>query len=478
MSIRNNFFYSLVLTASNYIFPLLVYPYISRVLGVEKIGICDFVDSIVNYFILFSTIGISIIGIREIASSRQESSKLNEVYTSLIAHTIIPTVIACIIFFILVLKVDKLYFYKELFFIGIGKVMGTAFMLDWFYKGLENFKFITIRTIIIKVLYVICIFLFIKDSGDYILYFGLTTLMVLINSIYNLLYSRKFVRLKFDKTNFRSLITPNLINGLYLFLNTMYMTLNVAVLGFVSTSAQVGYYTTSSKVFGIILAIYTAFTGVLLPRMSLLISEGRIEDFKKLIGKSIDVLITFSVPLVFVTTLLAPQIIRIIAGPGYEGAYLPAIISMPLIFVVGYEQILVVQILTPLKEDKIKLFNSIIGACVGLLGNIVIVKYLLAVGATIVWATSEIAVLVSAQYFVTKLIGIKFPIKKLLTSIVSYIPLCLIIIILQRVLNDVFLLCFVASFVSTIYFVVLQCLCFRNKDVINLTKPILLLLKK
>ena len=110
MSIKINIFYSLVLTTANYIFPLLVYPYVSRVLGVEGIGICNYIDSIINYFVLFSMLGISIIGIREIASVKENRNKLDVKFTSLIIHTGLPTVLssmaflACFIF-------QQLYYY-------------------------------------------------------------------------------------------------------------------------------------------------------------------------------------------------------------------------------------------------------------------------------------------------------------------------------------------------------------------------------
>ena len=261
------------------------------------------------------------------------------------------------------------------------------------------------------------------------------------------------------------------------FLNTMYMTLNIAVLGFVSTSTQVGYYTTSSKVFTIVLAFYTAFTGVMLPRMSSLVSEGEMVEFKNLISKSISILFAFSIPLIIATTFLAPQIINIIAGPGYEGAYLPTIISMPLIFVVGYEQILIVQILTPLKEDKAKLINSVIGASVGLIGNIILVKYMLAVGATIVWALSEFSVLVSAQVFVTKLINIRFPFERLFTYLVSYLPLSVAIIIIKNICGNVILLFTTVVILIIVYFMILECLVLKNQDVLNLTKTIIIKVK-
>lgn len=456
MGIKKNFIYSLILTASNYLFPLLVYPYISRVLGVDKIGVCNFADSVINYFVLFSTIGISIIGIREIASAKQNQDRLNVVYTSLLAHIIIPTILTCIIFVVSVFMIDRLYEFKEILFIGLGKIIGTAFLLDWFYKGIENFKFITIRTISIKAIYVILVFLLVKSPNDYIIYFLLTTVMVVANSIYNFIYSKHFVKYHFDAKECFKLIPSNLINGLYLFLNTMYSTLNVAFLGFVSTTTQVGYYTTASKIFGIILAVYSALTGVLLPRMSMLFTGHKMDEFIALIQKSIKILLTFSIPVVVVFSILAPQIVNVISGAGYEGAYIPAIISMPLIFVVGYEQILVVQIITPMRQDKIKLINSVIGACVGIIGNILLVKTFLAVGATIVWAASEISVLLSAQYFVTKLLGIRFPIRDLFKSLVAYIPLGIIMFFMTTLSINSFLVLSIAVVVSLLYFIIYE----------------------
>lgn len=467
MSIRKNLFYSVVLTTSNYVFPLLVYPYISRVLGVNGIGICNFADSIINYFVLFSTIGISIIGIREIASVKDNNKELDIVFTSLIVHTIIPTLIACIAFVLAVFYIEKLGEYKEILLIGIGKLLGTAFLLDWFFKGMENFKYITKCTIVIKVLYVISVFAFVKEPEDYLIYFLLTTIMVLVNSLYNIFYCRHFVRIKFSRINCIQLIKPNLINGLYLFLNTMYITLNVAFLGFVSNVTQVGYYTTSSKIFAIILAMYSAFTGVMLPRMSYLYSEERMDEFKELINKSLNVLIIFTIPVVLVCTILSPQIIDVISGPGYEGAYIPAAISMPLIFVVGYEQILIIQILTPLKEDSIKLKNSIVGAIVGVVGNIVLVKTFLAVGATIVWALSEISVLITAQYFVSKLIGLRFPFAQLIKEILLYLPLCLLIVYLRFYTDNPLLILGMASILSFMYFLVLKLFLQKDKIVLG-----------
>lgn len=470
MSIKINIFYSLVLTTANYIFPLLVYPYVSRVLGVEGIGICNYIDSIINYFVLFSMLGISIIGIREIASVKENRNKLDVKFTSLIIHTGLPTVLSSMAFLACFILVPQLSCYREFMYIGLAKILGMVFTIDWFYKGIEDFKYITKCTIIVKVFYVISVFVFIKSSDDYFTYFLLTSLMVVVNSVINLIYCRKYVSFSFNYEDFKSLIKPNLINGFYLFLNSMYISLNVAILGFVSDAIQVGYYTTANKIFGIILSVYTAFTGVMLPRMSALANESNDNQFQVLIDKSLNVLISFTLPVAIICTILAPDIINVISGVGYEGAYIPARICMPLIFIVGYEQILVVQILTPLREDKIKFINSIIGALVGIILNLLLVRHFFAIGATIVWFCSEFSVLVMAQYFVKKRIGLGFPFKKIMKEIQFYLPLAISAIALTRVDLGSFTKVGLAVIVSSIYFVLINIYVKKNDIILSLIK--------
>ena len=169
-----------------------------------------------------------------------------------------------------------------------------------------------------------------------------------------------------------------------------------------SSDTQVGYYTTSTKIHTIILMVFTAVTNVMMPRIASILSEKRYDEYKLLIRKSIYILFIFAVPCIILIELLAPLIINIIAGAGYEGAILPLRIIAPLVLIIGIEQILVTQSLMPMGKDKYILFNSIIGALVGVLSNILIVPSLQSVGSAIAWLSSEFAVMLSAYYFLRK----------------------------------------------------------------------------
>lgn len=133
-------------------------------------------------------------------------------------------------------------------------------------------------------------------------------------------------------------------------LTSMYTSFNVTFLGFVTNVTEVGYYTTATKLHGIILAFFTAFTGVMLPRMSALVAENRMDEVKRLINKSFDLLFMISIPLIVFSIYFAPEIIYLISGNGYEGAITPMRMVMPLVLIIGMEQILIVQLLMPLKK--------------------------------------------------------------------------------------------------------------------------------
>lgn len=426
MGLKKNFLYSSILTTSNYIFPLITYPYVSRILGVTNIGLYNFADSIINYFIMFSVMGIGIIGIREIAGTQENVRNRNKVFSNLFILNTALTLIALAVFIICLFTVPDLYSNRDLMYVGILKLVSNLFLIDWFYKGLEKFKYITNVTLSIKFLYVISVFIFVRESNDYTVYYLLCTLMITLNAIANFTYAFKYVKFDFRALDLRKYMKTNFVLGAYCFLTSMYTSFNVAYLGFVSNNTEVGYYTTGTKLFTIIIALYSAFTGVIQPRMSSLLSENKFDEFISLIRKSIDILMAITIPAVLFTCFFSPEIIRIVSGEGFEGAIVPTRIVMPLIFIIGYEQILVIQVLTPLKKDKQILINSIIGAIVGLIMNIILVGKFASIGSAVVWVMSEIAVLISAQYFVTRYTHVSFPYMKIVKEIAIYIPLVII----------------------------------------------------
>lgn len=434
MSTKKNFFYSSFLTLANYIFPLLTFPYVSRVLGVDAIGKYNFIDNIVQILIVVSMLGIGTVGVREIAQSKNSQDRLNKSFTALLTFNALSTLGAIIILFILLFIVPKFSDYRDLLIIGGLKLFSTFLLIDWLYRGLEDFKFITQRTLIIRTIFVVSVFLLVRNKEDYVLYYFLIVFSITINAIVNLLYARKYIRLDFDYQEIKRITKPILILGSYSILAWLYNSFSISFLGFVSNDEQVGFYSTATKLYTIFLSIITAFTTVMLPKLSQLVSLNNLKEFQKQINKSFNAIITLSIPLVVFAIFFASDIIRIIAGTEFEGAANPMIIVMPIIVIVGIEQLLIIQILMPLKLDKEVMINTMWGAVVGIVLNLLLVPSLLCMGAAICWLISEFVVMLSAIYFIRKKTEIVLPFNQLKDRV---IPLG-IVVALSYIMHNAF----------------------------------------
>ena len=421
-SIKKNFAYKSVLTLSTYVMSFITFPYVSRVLGVERIGLVNFVDNTVNYFLLFATLGVNLLGVREIAGAKNDMDRQSKIFSNILGINLLFTILILAVYIVAIFLIPRFQQLSELFFIGTAKILFTTFLVEWFFTGIENFKYITIRSLLVKLLYVLAVFIFIKTSDDYKLYFILTVGVVVVNATINMLYVRKFVSISFADLFMVRYIKQNMVLGIYTIMTSMYITFNVMFLGLVSNDTEVGYYTTAFKLYSVVLGFFTAFTNVMLPRMSFLLANGEKDRFNELISKSFSVMSTFIVPLILCSIIMAPQIIYVLSGPGYEGAILPMRIIMPAALFVGIAQVLAVQGIMPLRRDKVLLLASFVGAIVSLIINICVVSQLRSVGSAIVLLSAETVVTATYIIYALKVHIFNFPISKIVRSILLSTP--------------------------------------------------------
>lgn len=409
MSIKQNFVYNIFLTLSTYIAGLIVYPYVSRVLGVENMGVFSFVNKTIDFIVLFSVLGVTTVGIREIASFKGDTNKMSEVFSSLLSFVLIATFIVIAVFLLLVHFVPKFALYESLFYIGISKILFTSLLIEWFFQGLENFRYVAIRNVVVKIIYIVSVFLLVKKSEDYYMYFVLTCLMTVINAIINWMSSRKFVTFHFDLSQSKSYLKPISTYGAYHILDSMYSTFNYIMIGVICSQIEVGYYYTANNLYLIFLGVISALTRVLMPRMCSMIKSENSDGINSLIYTSFDLILSLCVPLAILGVAFSPVIVQIIAGPGYEGAILPLRIMMILVIVNAINQIFIVQIMTSYRMDKPILYGTIFAALFSIIANFLLLKPFGAVGSSIVLALSVIC-------------ASSYPIYKLLKSKVVQIP--------------------------------------------------------
>lgn len=463
MSLKGNFIYSSILTVSTYLFPLVVYPYVSRTLGLSNIGIVNFVDNLVNYFVLISMMGITTVGVREIAAVRSDKAKLSSTFMSLLSLTAIATGIAIAILLIAMYALPTLAPYRDLLYVGVVKLVFNLFIMEWFFMGLEDFKYITNRTLLLRCLYVLCIFLFVRQALDYKIYYVISVATVILNALVNVWYSRRFVSFSFNNIDLRPFYQAFLIMGIYVLLTNVYTSLNPVWLGFVTNTDEVGYFTTATKLHNIIMAVLLSFTNILFPRVSNLLAEGKREEFWEKINTSFDAIFLFTLPTVCFMLVAGPNLLHLVVGDGFEGAYLPFRIIMPLVLIIGIEQILVIQILMAMHSDKTVLRNSFIGAVVTVVFNLLLTKSLGAVGSAIVWVIAECVIMGLSMVAIRRKFNYVMPYKRLLAYCLSYIPLALLLMLVYHNLENEYAIVASLAILTIVYSSVNEPLIMKNK---------------
>lgn len=453
---------------STYLFPLLVYPYVSRTLGLSNVGIVNFVDSLINYFVLISMMGISTVGVREIACSRNDKKALSRTFNSLLVLTLITTFLAVLVLIGAMYVVPKLFPFRSLLYVGVIKLLFNVFLIEWFFTGMENFKYITNRSLFVKCVFVASIFLFVKSAADYKIYYVLSVSAVVVNGLINIFYSRKFISYDILNVDISKYLRPFLIMGIYVLVTNIYTSLNTVWLGFVTDTDEVGYFTTATKLHTIVMAVLTSFTSILFPRMSNLISEGRNSEYWQKISQSLDAIYVFAFPTIVFLLIGGPEALHIIVGDGFEGSYLPLQIISPLVLVIGIEQILVIQILMAMHRDSIVLRNSIIGAIVCIIVNLLLTSHLGAVGSAIVWVVSEMTVLIISQVEISMKYNFIFPYKRLILHVFAYGVLFAVSMPLYHYFNNRFfaLSCLAAMIVVSSF--IIEAVVLKNNIVLML----------
>lgn len=429
VSLKKNFAYKGLLTVATPIMGMITFPYISRVLGVENVGLVNFVDNTISYFLLFATMGIGTLGVRAIAQDKRNALELNRTFSNILGLNLIFTIGVLIIFNLSILLTPGFREYSELLYIGNAKILFSSLLIEWFYNGIENFKYITLRSLIIRLIYVISIFLFIKQEEDFKIYFLLTIGITVINATINILYSRKFVQIVPKYLVSSRFLKENINLGIYAIMTSMYLTFNVMFLGLRTDNIEVGYYTSAYKIYHLILSIYSAFSSVMMPRMSAIAKEENTYQFYNLIDKSINFIAIFSMPIIPCCCIMAPEIIYLLCGEGYEGAVLPMRIILLALLPVGLAHVIAMQVLIPQQQDKVLLKASILGATVSIVMNILLIDKFQSIGSAVVLLISESILTVTYLLYIRKHKIIKIntiPFVKYFATAIPSIVICII----------------------------------------------------
>lgn len=392
-SIKKNFIMNALLTISSFIFPLITFPYISRILSPEGIGKVSFANSVVAYFALFAQLGIPTYGVRACAKVRDNKKELSRTVQEIFVINIIMTITTYIVFGITLSCVPRLQADKQLLLIISSTMLFNAVGMDWLYRGLEKYTYITSRSILFKFIAFFLMFALIHQKSDYIAYGWICIFASSASNVCNLINVHRYIEIKpVGMYNFRRHLKPIMIFFAMSCATTIYTNLDTVMLGFIRTDMDVGYYNAAVKVKSVLLGVVTSLGTVLLPRASYYVEHHETNEFQRITRKAIDFVILIAIPLTCYFILYAQEGIMFLSGNAYMPAVLPMQIIMPTILFIGLTNIMGIQILVPLGREKIVLYSEIAGAIVDLIFNILLIPRLASIGAAIGTLMAEIVV--------------------------------------------------------------------------------------
>lgn len=415
------------------VFPLITFPYASRILQADGIGIINFYSSIISYISLLTCLGIPLYATREIAKVKHDPSLISKTSAEVLVLHIALTLIGYIAVAILAITIPKIRDHYPIFLILSASLIFTAMGCDWYFRGTEDFKYITIRGLICRIIYIPLLFIFVKNKNDLMMYSGLTVFVSVGNNCFNLYRIFRVIKLKEIKDALK-VPTKHLKGSVNIFLLSasisLYLQLNILLLGFLSTATYVGYYTAASRLTHIVAGIITALQTTLLPRSSALLAQDANDKFKNTISKVLDFVICFSFPMSAGLIVMAPLIIKLFAGD----SYLPAIPTLQLLsfnlIISIFNGFLCGGVLVPQGKERLATYACLIGGAVNLILNFILIPLLQQNGSALAAIATELAVIIGMITFGHKFI----PIKLWKQSYFKYIGCTIIMLVLCYIL--------------------------------------------
>ena len=459
-SIKKNMLMNVILTLSNFVFPLITFSYISRVLTPVGTGKVAFVTSFLSYFSYFSSLGIPIYGLREAAKIRDDKKKLSQLVFELLIINAISMFVSCLLLAICTLSVNKLFDYRMLILIMSTSILFTAIGMEWLYNALEEYSYITIRSLIFKIIYIPLTFILIKTQDDYLWYGFLSVFVASASYICNFVNIRKHVSFSnLKKPDLFKHIKPILILFSAAIIINVYANFDVVMLGFIRNEWEVGLYNTALKLKTIVLSISTATTAVLIPRITTAIDKKNFDQAKNLISLSIKTSLLFAIPLAVFTFVNGVDIVMLLFGEQYLGSVSTLKVLMVCIIPLVFTNVFGNQILIASGKEKLFTISVFVGMIINLTLNLLMIPKLGSFGAALGTLITEIWNVIFMGYFANKVVNgygrqlrlLKFLIAIAITPIVN-----LIAVLMTNGLN-IFMRLFISgiSFFTTYYLILL-----------------------
>lgn len=468
-SIKNNVVLNYINTLASIVFPLITFPYAARILLPEGIGLVNFQNSIIGYITLLSSLGIPLYAVREVARVRDNIEERNRVTVEIALLSLILAAGGYVIVFAVGELVPQVNAHLSLFYILSLSILFTALGVSWFYTAIEDFKFITIRGLIIRCLFVVALFVFVRSKDDLLIYGVVVVGSTVGNNIINFFHLRKFInifKIDWSKLNIFRHLKPSISIFVLNLSVSLYVQLNPVMLGFLSDNTQVGYFTAGSKLSNIILSVVTSMATVLIPHVSNMIQVHDTEKYKQLITKVYHYYMALAIPFTIGLIVLSVPLTLVICGKSfYEASYVTAI-TAPVIIFISITNIIGMQVLYPYGKENYVTYSTIGGAVINLIVDIPLILLWGSKGAAISTVCAEFTVLLIQVRLGKGYVPFKYIDKNIMLYSISAIIMGIVVFLTSGLFENPIIQLLVPTFIGVaIYSTILY---YKKEDILFL----------
>lgn len=344
---------------------------------------------------MFAQLGIPTYGVRACAKVRDDREKLTRTAQELLIINLVMDVVSYVALAIALVCVPRLREDRALYVVVSFTIILTSIGMEWLYKALEQYTYITIRSIIFKFIALVAMFLLIHQQEDYVIYGAISIFAASASNIFNFINAHKYIDMKpVGNYDFKRHFKPVAVFFAMSCATTIYTHLDTVMLGFMTSDEDVGYYNAAVKIKSVLVSVVTSLGTVLLPRSSYYVESGQIDEFKRITRKALNFVFLVATPLMLYFILYAKQGIYFLSGSAYAGSIVPMQIIMPTLLFIGLTNILGIQMLVPLGRERVVLYSEIAGAVVDLVLNALLIPRFASSGAAIGTLAAEFVVLV------------------------------------------------------------------------------------
>ena len=433
-SVAKNYIYNLIYQILILILPVITTPYLSRVLGAEGIGIYSYTVSIVTYFILFGSLGMAMYAQREIAYVQDNIDKRSIIFWEVFILRAITLMISLIIFYFTFAMTGEYCVYYRIL---VLEIIGNIFDISAFFQGMEEFKKIVKRNLIVKFISIISIFLFVKTSADINIYLLIYVLSTLVGNLSLWLYLPKYIKkISLRNLEIKKHLKPTIVLFIPQIASQIYVVLDKTMIGLlVKDKAEVGYYEQSQKIVKIILTLATSLGTVMLPRIANEFAKGKEENIRKSILNSFNFIYLLSIPMMIGLVVITQDLIPWFLGEEFDKSIYITYAISPIMLMIGLSSVIGTQYLLPTKKQKQYTISVITGAVVNLTLNIILIPHFLSIGAAIATVVAETSVTSVQIYYIKN----KFNIIEILKMSLKYFIVAIFMAFLLIIANKILL---------------------------------------